>query len=714
MIGRPASTWEYVDDRLDAHSAAWRASLFTTGNGHLGTRGTFEEGYEGQEVATFINGLFVSPPGGLPVLAAVPDWTGIALTVDGEQLRMDRTPPAGFERRLDMRTGIVTRTIVWKGEHTGVVKIVFRRTASMEHEGLVALDVAFTALSDSLEISFETGIDSTVSGPYGSLWRRNSSQRVGSAELLLEAESIDGVHELSTRCWVTGVDSFEFVDDPDHPRLRGNLSLDAGQTRRITKLALYSDTGSAELAGDHGQLDFDDVVRGSIPAWDRRWATSRIDIGGDPNSERAVRFAAYQLISASPSADTNGSIGARLLTGYGYRHHVFWDTDIYVIPYLTVTQPDLAAVHLRYRHRGLAGARRKARDLGYAGAFYAWESADTGDDVTPMWGEMPDGEKIRIWTGELQAHITACVGWAADNYHRWTSDDDFMRRFGVEMIADGGHFWASRVESDEDGAHIRNVIGPNEYHVPVNDSHFTNAMAAWQLRQSVRAIEWLESEDPAAARDLLESIGVTRNALAGFSSLAGNLVSSTNPNGVIEEREGFFELEQIDLASFAPTRVSLHGLLGDKRTQEVQLVKQADVVMALTLLEDNTDRDSLAASFDYYAAITDHGSSLSLAMHSLAASNLGRPTEAFGYFTRAIAIDHSDAMERGGQGIHAAAQGGILQATLFGFAGLRLGAEGPEWEARLPHHWESLGFSFVHNGRVHDEEVQSGFRSSND
>ena len=708
------STWEYVEDRLVPPWVPWHASLFTIGNGHLGTRGSFEEGFADQEPATFIHGLFVTPPGRLPVLGAVPEWTGVAITVDGEPFRLDLRSPAGFERRLDLRTGVLTRTVVWRGADTGVLKAVFRRTASMDDPGLVALDVTFTAMTEPLIITLETGLDSTVAGPDGALWRTTAWDQIDATSLMLSARSIDDAHDLTVRCRVSGIEAATMVDDPRHPRLRATFTLDPGHRRTITKVVRYDVPGS-QNRGLPEVSDLDDVVAASATHWGRRWAASRVDLDGDPPSELALRFAAFHLIAASPPREVAGSIGARLLSGYGYRHHVFWDTDIYVVPYLTVTQPDLALTHLRYRHRGLPGARRKAASHGRRGAFYAWEAADTGDEVTPLWGQMPNGEPIRIRTGEIQDHITACVAWATDHYRRWSGDDDFMRRRGVEMILDGAEYWASRLEVDDHGiGHIRDVIGPNEYHVHVDDSFFTNAMAAWQLRAAAAASEWLADAAPHTHRALLASLGIDSGEVARYRQVADHLAVHRRPDGVFEAHDGFFELEPVDLTAFQPSRASLQVLLGEKRAQEVQLVKQADVVMALVLLDEyRPSPETLAANFDYYAPKTDHGSSLSLAMHSLAASMIGRPAEAYDYFIRAVAIDHDDAMDRGWHGIHAATQGGLLQATLFGFGGLHLDGGSPRVEARLPEAWQSLGFSFVHHGVRHERLVAQDTRRRN-
>ena len=170
---------------------------------------------------------------------------------------------------------------------------------------------------------------------------------------------------------------------------------------------------------------------------------------GATYAEQALRFAAFHLIGGAPRSSEGAGLGARLLSGFGYRHHVFWDTDLFIIPYLTVTRPDAARNHIAYRHRGLPGARRKAEHYGRVGAFFAWESADTGDEVTPEWGS-DGGERVRIWTGELEEHIVADIAWAIDHYADWTGDEDCLLDEGAEIILDGARYWAGRFEVEDE------------------------------------------------------------------------------------------------------------------------------------------------------------------------------------------------------------------------------------------------------------------------
>ena len=693
-------TWLLTEDRVWPEQVPWKESLFSIANGHLGTRGSFEEGYGDSVPATFMHGLFVTPPGDIPYLAPLPDWTGVSITVDGVRFRLDDRIPLGYERTLDFRTGVLTRRVLWRGPGTAVIRAEFRRLLSMAVPELAAMEVRITALTDDVQVGVETGLDGSISGPFGAPWGRLDWERSGPDRLDMRAESDEGQAAVNATCVVRGLGPLGLANHARHPRLTATLDLAPGEWLEFVKYTVFQ-RGMGASAAEVPGGDFEEAASASAAEWAKRWETSQIEVTGDPFAEHALRFAAFHVIGGAPRSSEGAGVGARLLSGYGYRHHVFWDADIFVVPYLTMTQPDLARAHLGYRHRGLDGARRKAARYGKAGAFFAWESAGTGDEVTPDWGETADGERIRIRTGEIEEHIVADVAYAVDHYLRWTDDQHFLTEQGAEMTLDGARYWQDRADVDREGrAHLRNVIGPDEYHVGVDDNFFTNAMAAWHLRAAVRhATGRVDLESRLSLPDGWEDV---------FRTLADGLQPRPGPNGVFEQHHGYFALDEVDLSRFEPRGAPLHALFGEKRLERSQITKQADVVMGLVLLDALQQQELIEANLDYYGPRTDHGSSLSLAMHSLAASMAARPDQAYDYFRRAAAIDLEDSMLNASHGIHAATQGGLLQAALVGFGGLQLTKVGPQTIARVPDHWDSLGFSFVYRGTRHEREVRGG------
>ena len=241
-------------------------------------------------------------------------------------------------------------------------------------------------------------------------------------------------------------------------------------------------------------------------------------IEGDDESQRALRFAVYHLTSAANPEDDRVSIGARALTGDAYLGHVFWDTEIYLLPFYTAVWPEAARALLMYRFHTLPGARAKAAHFGFKGALYAWESADTGTETTPERVVVSDGTVVDILTGQMEHHISADVAYAVWQYWRATGDDDFFLRAGAEILLETARFWASRAVAEADGRrHIRHVIGPDEYHEDVDDNAFTNVMARWNIARALEAVDLLQARWPDHAAALRREAGAWRRRACGLA-----------------------------------------------------------------------------------------------------------------------------------------------------------------------------------------------------
>ena len=286
------------------------------------------------------------------------------------------------------------------------------------------------------------------------------------------------------------------------------------------------------------------VVSGKPPRFGS-WATKQ--------AQRALRFAIYHLIAAVNPADEHVSIGARGLTGEAYRGHVFWDTEIYMLPFYVFTDPPAARALLMYRYHTLDAARRKARAHGYEGALYAWESADTGDEATPRSVVTPDGRVVTILTGEGEHHISADIAYAVWQYWRVTGDDAFMLAAGAEILVETARFWASRAQVEHDGrAHIRQVIGPDEYHEMVDDNAYTNTMAIFNLERAADTVAILQRERIADWQRLSARLGLTEKEPQTWRALAGELVTGFDPTTkLFEQFAGYFRLEEVDVADAA-------------------------------------------------------------------------------------------------------------------------------------------------------------------
>jgi trehalose/maltose hydrolase-like predicted phosphorylase len=358
---------------------------------------------------------------------------------------------------------------------------------------------------------------------------------------------------------------------------------------------------------------------------------------------------------------------------------VFWDSDVFVLPFLAATHPPAARAMLEYRLHRLPAALEAARELGRAGARFPWESAHTGRDVTPTSARTRAGQIVPIRTGQLEEHIVADVAWAASCYLDWTGDEAFAAGPGRTLFVETARYWASRIRMGRDGrAHILGVIGPDEYHEPVDDNAFTNVMARWNLRRALAATEGADAVEP-AERDR-------------WHELADLLVDGYDPaTGLYEQFAGFFDLEPLVISEFAPRRpIVADLLLGRERTTGAQVVKQADVLMLHHLLPGDVAPGSLEPNLAFYEPRTAHGSSLSPAIHASLFARAGKLGEAVELLRLASEIDLADLTQATAGGLHMATMGGVWQALAFGFAGLRPAGSALRLDPRLPAGWRLL------------------------
>jgi trehalose/maltose hydrolase-like predicted phosphorylase len=378
-----------------------------------------------------------------------------------------------------------------------------------------------------------------------------------------------------------------------------------------------------------------------------------------------------------------------------------------LLPFYTYTWPAAARALLRYRYRSLPAARAKAARLGYRGALYAWESADTGEETTPARVVAPDGEVIVIRCGTDEQHISADVACAVWQYWQVTGDVSFLLDAGAEIVLETARFWGSRAALEADGHyHIRGVVGPDEYHEGVDDNAYTNGMAQWNLERGVEVAQLLERRWPARWAALAARLDITPAERAHWREVAGRLAGLEATDGVLEQFAGFFGLEPVDLAAYAARTAPMDVVLGRARTQRSQVIKQADVVMLLALLEERYPPAVREASFRYYEPRCGHGSSLSPAVHALVAARLGDVDLAERYFRQAAAVDLDDTMGNAALGVHIATLGGLWQAAVLGFAGLRPCPDGLRFVPHLPRSWRALRFPVQWRGRHLRVDIQ--------
>ncbi len=706
------AAWIVTDDGFEGARIGHRETVFTIGNGNLSLRGTSEEGHPQETAASFMHRVWDDLPGHTTELANLPRWWGLDLWVAEARVRPEEA--SGSRLALDLRTGVLRREYDWPVRSGATLRVRHERFTSLVEPYGAMLRTRLELTRGEAEVRLRASASLHVENT-GRLHWRLVGQSVGEDGLALVAVTRStGVPvavvvrpQLSTNADVTPGDA------DGQPSLDYRLRLRAGRpvelVRSVGIVPAVGTTVPLNVARDvAARLDAQGwmaALTASSRAWAHVWAECDVEIDGDPEAQLAVRYSLFQLICAAPRVTEDASIGAKTLSGFGYRHHVFWDTESFMLPVFTFTQPDIARNMLAYRYRRLAGARAKAVDGGWAGAQFPWESAGTGAEVTPAWIEdlIDPRKRMRVWSADLELHITADIAFAVMQYWEATGDNQFLAEQGVELVLEGARFWASRVGQDADGSfHLRDVVGPDEYHEHVDDDAYTNLMAAWHLRTAGLVLGWLERTAPRRAAHLVRRLALGDGERGRWAEVASRLARPRVVNGVMEQFSGYFDLEDVDYARLrSPSRtLSMQALHGADGVQLTRTVKQPDVLMLAFQLPELFTPESLADNHHYYDMRTDHehGSSLGPGVSAAVAARAGDLGTAYARFLRAARTDLKDLRGDASDGIHGASAGALWQAVVFGFAGLRLAKDGWTVDPRLPEHWTRLKFTFRHRG----------------
>ncbi|BBD58657.1 HAD-superfamily hydrolase subfamily IA, variant 3 [Nostoc sp. HK-01] len=717
--------WTLTETQFDPDQIHSRETIFTIGNGYLGTRGSFERDYPRELPATFIHGVYDDVPVVYTELANCPDWLPMVVMIDGDRFRLNEGEITHYERVLDVRHGLLNRSLRWRTPTGKTIDIHFERFASLADQHIVAQRCELTPLDFDGLIEVQGSINGYPENQGFNHWvdldQGKTEQGIWFQSRTRSSRITIG---MAAKMTVSGTEaSIQVNTAPGYPSLNATFLAKSQQTVTVEKIVTVFTSREIETPVKAAQeklaqtSDYQTLRNEHTQAWDAVWQQSDILLEGDNEAAFAIRYNIFQLLIAAPRYDDKVSIPAKTLSGFGYRGHVFWDTEIFILPFFTFTQPAIARNLLTYRYHTLPGARRKALHSGYQGAMYAWESADTGDEVTPRWSLPNDfyGEDVRIWCRDREIHISADITYAVWYYWLATGDDEWLRDRGAEIVLDTAIFWGSRVEynSEQNRYEIRAVIGADEYHELVHNNTFTNRMVQWHLEKALFIDNWLQQNFPERAAELAKQLQITSEVRSHWQDIIAKIWIPYDPEtGLIEQFEGFFQLQDINLDEYEPRHRSIQAILGIEEGNKRQILKQPDVLMLLYLMRESTDfpynPKSLQANWDYYAPRTDitYGSSLGPAIHAILAADVGESARAYKRFMQAAMVDLEDSRGNTNDGIHGASAGGVWQAAIFGFGGIQLTENGPVANPHLPSHWTRLKFKLHWRGKWHEFDLQ--------
>ncbi|TVR66960.1 MAG: glycoside hydrolase family 65 protein [Spirochaetaceae bacterium] len=721
----PSEEWAIVENSFSPSWMGNAETIFALANGFIGVRGILEEGRPAIEAASFCNGFHET----WPIVHAeeafgfartgqtivnVPDATLIKLYIDDEPLYLPTARMVSYRRELDFREGVLKRDIHWSSPAGKQVYVRSRRIVSLEYRHLgaisyeVTLDTAAPVVISSQMLnrqdSFATDEPRNGNGESDPRRAKSFATRVLNAHHHIDRDlrictgyrttnsrmalgcGIDHVIETRNpyqvqRSWSEDLGKIVFTIDarPDEPI-------------RITKFFTYHTSRSvpaAELV-DRACRTLDRAVRDGYDHLEeqqhafleRFWANADVEVDAEPPVQQAIRWNIFQLCQASARAETTG-IPAKGLSGQAYEGHYFWDTEIYVTPFLTHTEPRITRNLLRFRHSMLGKARERARELSEAGALFPWRTIN-GEEASSYYA-----------AGTAQYHINADIAYAIKHYLDARGDFDLLAEVGAEILVETARLWSHLgfFAPDTGSFHIHGVTGPDEYTTVVNDNTFTNLMARANLRFAASMVRRLKEERPDAFAHLLHETQLGEEECDHWDRIADAMyIPFDMERGILPQDQNFLEKERWDFAGTPldryPLLLNFHPLVIYRH----QVIKQADVVLALFLLGDEFTLEDKRRNFDYYDPLTTGDSSLSACVQSILAAEIGYEEKALEYFQYALFMDLADVAGNVVDGAHIASTGGVWMAIIYGFGGMRNYEGKLSFNPSLPSTWGSLTF----------------------
>ncbi len=696
----PIEDWRVVEREFASALVAQTETIFATANGYLGMRGGFEEGVPAFEPATLINGFHETwdIPYGEPAygfattgqtIVNVPDGKLIRLYVDDEPFILTRAVVLEYERALDLRAGTLDRTVLWETPTGKRVRIRSRRFVSLADRHLAALSYEMTVLNAKAPVVLSSEL---VQHPEPRMLGHDDprlARQLGKSVLVSEARHASNQrllrafttrssrmtlacgfdHTFETECAF----SVEQETRDDIDRVVFSAVAEPGKPIKLTKYLTFH---TSHRVAVEEQLDraarvldravargFDSLLLDQRQYLDDFWSKTDVEVSGPhTRAQQCLRWDLFQLLQATARADGAG-IPAKGLTGQAYEGHYFWDTEMFMIPFLIYNKAQAARNLLLFRYRMLGAARERARQVSQRGALYPWRTIN-GQEASAYYP-----------AGTAQYHINAAIAYAIRKYVEVSGDDDFLNRYGAEILVETARLWYDLgFFSDRRGGRfcINAVTGPDEYTTVVHNNTYTNLMAQEHLRYAAGVVETLERKEPEAFRELVYRTGLAPEETADWRRAADAMyVAFDEGLGIHPQDDGFLDLEVWDFASTPPDHHPLllhyHPLVIYRR----QVLKQTDVVFAMFLLGEDFTPEQKRRNFDYYDPLTTGDSSLSACIQSIMAAELGYPTKACEYWKLALLMDMADVGGNVKDGCHIASMGGSWMAAVYGFAGMR-------------------------------------------
>ncbi|TWT14597.1 glycoside hydrolase family 65 protein [Planomicrobium sp. CPCC 101079] len=716
-------TWKLTKFELDNQNLLVNESLLSLGNGYLGIRGNFEEGYK--EGYKSIRGAYINAfhdetditygeklygfPGTQQKILNVIDAQTIRIYLDGELFSLFEGEVLFCERNLHMDRGFAERIVHWISPQGKEVKIHFKRLVSFATRELFAIDIKVEAVTPIEQVKIVSTVNGDVSNFVDKEDPRLASghaKRLHVTEVRQEnrfniVKDTTYVTSLEVACVSTSsieAENHTYDSNLTNSRIEEVYVCAGKEPIHFTKFSVYTDTlrhgknlveEAVNILQQAQTKTFEMLLAEQKSYLDNYWEIADVAIEGDERVQEGIRFNLYQLLQ-SVGKDPASNISAKGLSGEGYEGHYFWDTEIYIFPVFLMTNPEIAKNLLLHRYSILDSARKRAKEMGHEkGALFPWRTI-TGSESSAFFP-----------AGTAQYHISADIAYSYIQYYLATKDEEFMKDYMAEVLFETARLWADAGHMHNGEFRIDSVTGPDEYTCIVNNNYYTNAMAKHNLLWAAKVYEFLKKADSDRLHQLASQLELTETEVGIWQSAGASMYLPYDETlGINAQDDSFLRKARWDLKNTPTDKFPLLLNYHPLTLYRYQVLKQADTVLAHFLLEDEQDFQTIKNSYDYYEQITTHDSSLSSCVHSIMASKLGYQEKAYDYFNETARLDLENTHKNTKDGLHMANMGGTWLGIVYGFAGLRLKESGLSLAPALPAEWTSLEFRLRYQGRL--------------
>ena len=739
----PADEWNVIEKAFRPEFLAQLETMLALGNGYLGMRGCPEEGGPNAENGTFINGFYETRPivygeeaYGFAktgqTICNVTDSKIIKLFLDDEPFWLPNAHLLKYDRRLNMKSGTLDREILWETPAGKRVSITSRRLVSFPNRHVAAISYCVTLLNAQAFVVISSEMRANEPGAPGNagdprLARTFSGRVLHPRTSYSKDRRIVLCHateksRLTLTCATDNAlesscpHSYKVVQTADFGQVAFTIEAQPGCPIQLTKYIVYhtSQTASAEELCGRAEWTLDRVVTQGFQRllasqeqyMDDFWRRSDVrikDIREDRikrstvEIQQAIRFNLFHILQASARAEET-SVPAKGLTGQAYEGHYFWDTEIYLLPFLIYTSPRIARNLLAFRYKLLPQARARAKELGHRGAMFPWRTI-SGEEASAYYA-----------AGTAQYHINADITYALRKYVQATGDEAFLRNFGAEMLVETARLWVDLgFYPDAKGGKfcINGVTGPDEYNAVVNNNAYTNLMARENLRYATGVIESLRATEPDAYNALVHKTALEPSEVKAWIRAAENMyVPYDEKLKIIPQDDEFLDKERWDFRNTPADHYPLLLFYHPLNIYRKQVIKQADVILAMFLLGDVFPPETKKRNFDFYDPLTTGDSSLSSCVEAIIAAQIGDMEKAFRYGMAALLMDLADVGGNVKDGCHIASMGGTWMMLTYGFGGMR-DNDGTLsfWPRRAPEENAILRFPVTYRGQRLEVEI---------